>query len=203
MIIIINYGIGNLDSVVRAFRRADAEVAISSTREDLSAAEGIVLPGVGSFGQAMASLRESGLLPVLNQKVLENHTPVLGICLGFQMFTRCSEEGDAEGLGWIEGQTRRLSSGPLPIPHIGWNDLARRGDSVLLAGVPDDACFYFAHSYFVECREDAVLATTDYGMPFAAAVEAGPIFGTQFHPEKSLANGLKVVRNFVEYCRRA
>jgi glutamine amidotransferase len=202
MIVIINYGIGNLDSVVRAFRRADAAVAISSDVKAVEAAEGVVLPGVGSFEPAMATLRDSGLLPVLNRRVFEARTPVLGICLGFQMFTRHSEEGDAEGLGWLDGRTRRLSC-DLPIPHIGWNDTARRGDSILFAGVPEDASFYFAHSYCVECQDDAIRATTEYGESFASAVEAAPIFGTQFHPEKSLANGLKVVRNFVEYCRHA
>ena len=203
MIIIVNYGIGNLDSVVRAFRRAGAEVAISSNSADLAGAEGIVLPGVGSFDKAMDCLRESGLLPVLNRKVLEERTPVLGICLGFQMFTRRSEEGATEGLSWLDGETRRFPHGAVPIPHIGWNDVARRRESVLFEGVPEDACFYFAHSYCVQCPEENVLGTTEYGTTFVSCVEAGHIFGTQFHPEKSLASGLRVVRNFVEFCRRA
>jgi imidazole glycerol-phosphate synthase subunit HisH len=205
MTTIVNYGIGNLDSVLRAFRNCSDAASISNDPAEIAAAERIVLPGVGSFAKAMEYLRQSGLLPVLEKKVLEEKTPVLGICLGFQMFTRHSEEGDAEGLGWIDGYTRKFDftgiEGPrLKIPHMGWNDLQAAKESPLLAGIHPDACFYFAHSYYVSCDDNAaVLARSAYGLDFVSAVHRGNIFGTQFHPEKSHANGLQLIRNFLEY----
>lgn len=205
MIAIVNYGIGNLDSVLRAFHNCGADTCICDDVSGIEAAERIVLPGVGSFAKAMEYLRQSGLMPVLNRRVLEEHVPVLGICLGFQMFTRHSEEGDAEGLGWIDGETRRFNfetlDGPrLKIPHMGWNDLQARKESPLLAGIHPDACFYFAHSYYVSCSDsDAVLTKSVYGTEFVSSVQQGNIFGTQFHPEKSHASGLQLLRNFMGY----
>lgn len=208
MIAIINYGIGNLDSVARAFRKCGAEVTVAVSPDQITGADHIVLPGVGSFGKAMEVLTDSGLLPELNRKVLEEKTPVLGICLGFQMMTHYSEEGDARGLGWLDGETRRFRfdglEQPLKTPHMGWNDLQRKKESPLLDKIHPDACFYFAHSFCVSCREEsAVLATSCYGNEFVSAAHKGNIFGTQFHPEKSHANGLQMIRNFVEYQHHA
>ena len=204
MITIVNYGIGNLDSVLRAFRKSGADVVLSSEVKDLEAADHIVLPGVGSFAKAMQYLRASGLTETLNRKVLEEKTPVLGICLGFQMLMRHSGEGDAEGLGWINGDTRRFDfqalDPPPKIPHMGWNDLAAQKQSPLLASIHPDACFYFAHSYCVSCDDaSAILTTSTYGYEFVSAVQQDNIFGTQFHPEKSHANGLQLVKNFIGY----
>ncbi len=204
MIAIVNYGIGNLDSVCRAFQRHGAETVIAERPEEIEPADHIVLPGVGFFSKAMRYLDESGLLPVLNVKVLEAKTPILGICLGFQMFMCRSEEGGVEGLGWIDGEAKRFrfdGLDPTPkMPHMGWNDLSAQKESPLLAGIHPGACFYFAHSYAVRCRDaDAVLTTSQYGHGFVSAVHKGNIFGTQFHPEKSHANGLKLIENFLGY----
>jgi len=203
MIVIVDYGIGNLQSVERAFIKVGAQARISSQPEDLETAEKIVLPGVGSFAKGMINLKHYGMLPVLNHKVLHQRTPFLGICLGFQMITNCSEEGDAEGLGWINAKTERFRfDGPgsqYRIPHIGWNDLSMRRDSPLLKNFQVTSCFYFAHSYYVTCDEkDAIVATTEYGCEFVSVIQKDNIFGMQFHPEKSHANGLAVIRNFVK-----
>lgn len=208
MIVIVNYGIGNLDSVLRAFRSQDADVRISSNPGELAQARGVVLPGVGSFGKAMEYLTRSDLFPVLQEKVLEEKRPILGICLGFQMFTTWSEEGGVEGLGWVDAQTKRFNfdgMDPQPkMPHMGWNDLQRRKESPLFEGIHPSACFYFAHSYCVSCNDrDAVLAETDYGYKYVSAVQKENIFGTQFHPEKSHANGLQMVRNFIGLAENA
>ncbi len=208
MIVIVNYGIGNLDSILRAFRRQGADVRLSSSAAELKQAQGVILPGVGSFAKAMEYLTRSELFPVLQSKVLEERRPILGICLGFQMFTKWSEEGDAEGLGWIDAQTKRFNFNgmePQPkMPHMGWNDLKRHKDSPIFEGIHKDACYYFAHSYCVSCNdEDAVLAETNYGYPFVSAVQKDNIFGTQFHPEKSHANGLQLVQNFIGLAENA
>jgi glutamine amidotransferase len=206
MIAIVDYGIGTLDSVARALHKVGAEAVITTDPAELERADGIVLPGVGSFDQAMNTLREHGLLPVLERRVVAEKTPVLGICLGMQMFARRSEEGVAEGLGWLDAESVRFAhdTSQFKIPHLGWNDVQRLHESPLFQGIREDAPFYFAHSYHVVCRvQDDVLARTDYGTPFVSAIERGNIFGTQFHPEKSHANGVCVVHNFVERCRHA
>lgn len=204
MIVIIDYGIGNLQSVQRSFQRIGAAAEISSKPEDLMRADRIVLPGVGSFAEGMDNLRRYGLLPVLNQKVREQGTPFLGICLGFQMLTNRSEEGETEGLGWIDAETTRFQSdsagSQYRIPHMGWNDLVVRRETSLLNGLSAASCFYFAHSYYVTCHDqDIILATTQYGREFVTVIQKDNIFGAQFHPEKSQENGLAILRNFVAY----
>jgi len=207
MITIINYGIGNLDSVLRAFRKCGAEVEVSSDPAVIAGARGVVLPGVGSFAEAMGHLRSRGLVEVLDECVMGRKVPVLGICLGFQMFTRHSEEGDAAGLGWIPGVTRRFDFGEneagLRVPHMGWDDVTWRGPVPLVADIPAKACFYFAHSYYVECDEEYVLARSEYGLPFVSAVWRENLVGFQFHPEKSHAVGLRLLGNFVDMVNRA
>lgn len=203
MIVIIDHGIGNLQSVKRAFDKIGAPAMISSLPEELEAAERIVLPGVGSFAEGMDNLRRCGMLPVLNRKVHEQGTPVLGICLGFQMLTHRSDEGDAAGLGWIDGETHQIQfeqpNPRLKVPHMGWNTLTHHNGCQLLKGLTTEACFYFAHSYRVSCNdESAIAATTHYGCDFVSVAQKKNIFGTQFHPEKSQANGLTVLKNFVE-----
>ncbi len=208
MIAIVNYDMGNLDSVARAFRQCGAEAVLTSNPEEIERAAGVVLPGVGFFDEAMRNLKEGGLDTLLTRRALEERVPFLGICLGFQMFTKHSEEGDAPGLGWIDGVTRRFrfddAEEPLKVPHMGWNELSPRKDSPLLEGIAPDSCFYFAHSYCVFCEEeDAVLATTSYGTEFVSAVARDNLFGVQFHPEKSHRAGLQMIANFTGMTRHA
>ncbi|HIE99087.1 MAG: imidazole glycerol phosphate synthase subunit HisH [Fuerstiella sp.] len=204
MIAVIDCGMGNLQSVIRGLQKAGGTAVVSSRCDDVAAADRIVLPGVGSFGHGMENLRNAKLMSVLTKKVREDNTPLLGICVGHQMLTTFSEEGAVAGLGWIDGTTTRLPSqsqcGSVKIPHMGWNTLQNRKDCPLLRGIPDDACFYFAHSYSVACAEDqTVVATTEYGCSFASIVQKDNVFGVQFHPEKSHANGITVLRNFLDY----
>jgi len=142
---------------------------------------------------------------MLNRKVLEEHTPILGICLGMQLFTKHSEEGDAAGLGWIDADSRRFrfdAGSGLRVPHVGWNTIQRRQPSALLEGVPSDQQFYFVHSYHVVCRDpDDVLTTTWYGHDFVSAVHRGNILGVQFHPEKSHEEGMRLIANFIKQFR--
>lgn len=203
MIVVIDCGMGNLQSVTRGLRQAGGNAVVSSSEDDVRRAQHIVLPGVGSFAQGIHNLTSCGLLPVLTERAVEERIPVLGICLGHQLLTNFSEEGDQEGLGWIEARTRRIpvadDNPPLKLPHMGWNTLNRTTSCSLLDGIPDDACFYFAHSYAVSCSDETVVAaTTDYGEPFVSVMRRDNICGVQFHPEKSHAHGITVLRNFLQ-----
>ncbi len=204
MIVIIDYGMGNLRSVLKAFMRLGIEATISSDPHEILVADKLILPGVGHFKQGMNNLRATGIQNILNQKVIAQKTPILGICLGFQLFSNHSEEGDAEGLGWINADTKKIifdSEVPsrFRVPHMGWNTLQQDGCSELLSEISDDDIFYFVHSYHLVCKNnDDVIATTDYGIRFVSAIQKGNIFGTQFHPEKSHAAGLKILRRFSE-----
>lgn len=201
LIAIIDYGIGNLQSVAAAFRRTGAMVRVSAEPADVMAADKLVLPGVGSFAAGMEHLRSRGLLEALDRRVMADKTPILGICLGFQMFSRRSEEGSAAGLGWLAAETRRLPfyrPDEPKVPHLGWSEVSFDPTHRLLQGVPPRTCFYFAHSYAVCCdRPEDVLATTRYGVDFVAAAHAGNIYGIQFHPEKSHGAGQRLIDNFV------
>lgn len=203
VVTIIDYGSGNLLSVAKAFRRLQPDVRVSNKAADVAAADKIVLPGVGSLADGMRQLEASGIAEVLRRRVAEQNTPLLGICLGLQMFTRHSEEGDAPGFGWIDAETLRFrpaEGSGLKVPHMGWNEVHLKRDHPIVRGIPSGACFYFAHSYRVLCNDpDDVLATTDYGGPFASAVQRGHLFGLQFHPEKSHDLGARLIRNFLEY----
>jgi imidazole glycerol-phosphate synthase subunit HisH len=201
MIAIVDCGIGNVGSVLNMFRRIGAPTVVSGDPDVVGAAEKLVLPGVGAFDHGMSRLRRSGLIPTLERRVLGDAIPILGICLGLQLFTRASEEGVEEGLGWLPGRTVRfrLTEPPndaLKVPHMGWNTVreARPDAWPSLSGQPR---FYFVHSYHVVCdHEDDVLATARYGYDFAAAVRRGTMMGVQFHPEKSHRHGMAVLRDF-------
>lgn len=200
MIAIVDYGVGNLASVANMFRRIDIRnVLVTRDEEKLMKAEKILLPGVGSFDGGMGRLLESGLVPLLNKRVLEDKVPVLGICLGMQMLTRRSEEGSIPGLGWLEADTVKLNPDPelnLKVPHMGW-DYIRVKRSNPLVGMNEKARFYFVHSFHVKCDNEAdVLATSDFGGEFTCMVQNGNIFGAQFHPEKSLKYGMQLLSNF-------
>ncbi len=200
MIVIIDYGMGNLHSVSNAVRYLGYPYQVSDQRSVIESADKLILPGVGAFSTGMASLRERGLVDVLNREVQERQKPMLGICLGVQLFARESQEGGRfEGLGWIDATVERLapSRKDLKIPHVGWNSLSAKPDP-LFASVPDGASFYFVHSYHVKCRDaGAVIASTDYGGSFTAGVRQRNIVGVQFHPEKSKNAGLQLLGNFL------
>jgi len=208
MIVIIDYGIGNLQSVQRAFEKVGAKAQISQDPETLKTAEKIVLPGVGSFAEGMANLHRYGFVSVLEQRVVKEGVPFLGICLGFQMLTNRSEEGEARGLGWINGETKQFHfdgpGGQYRIPHMGWNEVSGNSNNPLFKDLPDHSCFYFAHSFYVTCQDqNSVMASTQYGHEFVSVVQKGNIFGTQFHPEKSHLNGLTVIKNFMRHSQDA
>lgn len=203
MIAIVDYGIGNLGSVSKAFRACGAEVALTADPEALRRAEALVLPGDGAFGAAMDELRARGLLePVL--RAARAGTPLLGICVGMQLLLQESEEHDRHaGLGLLPGRVRRLPDGPLPVPHMGWNRLERRRPHPVLDAVADGAHVYFVHSYFCDAPAEVVLATADYGIELPAVVGAGNLLGLQFHPEKSQGVGLRLIAGFVAWATRA
>ena len=197
-IAVIDYGAGNLTSVSKALELTGAEVAVTSEGKIIEKADGVVLPGVGSFGDAINRLRDLGLIQVLESGLRQNK-PFLGICLGFQMlFTESEEEGRHPGLNWFRGRVKRFQHG-LKIPQVGWNRVRSVKENPLLAGVPDQSFFYFVHSYYVDPEEDGIVAArTDYGGDFVSMIQHGNIFAMQFHPEKSGDIGQLVLRNFYQ-----
>jgi glutamine amidotransferase len=203
MMVIIDYGMGNLRSILNKLQRMDAEAIISSKVEDIEKAGKLILPGVGSFATGMENLERYDLVSILTKKVIADKTPILGICLGMQLLTRRSEEGNADGLGWIDAETKEFEFErkdiELKIPHIGWNTIDIRRNSALLKGIPPNSTFYFVHSYHVCCNgTNSVVATTNYGYVFTSVIQKENIFGTQFHPEKSHKNGVRLLKNFLE-----
>jgi glutamine amidotransferase len=196
VIAIVDYGIGNLGSVTKGFRRAGAEVELTGDPALLRRADALVLPGDGAFGATMAEIEGRGLVPLLREAVAAG-TPLIGICIGMQLlFEESEEHGRHRGLGFLPGRVRRFDDS-LTVPHMGWNSLRARRAHPLLDGVADGAHVYFVHSYYCEAPEDVVIATSDYGRDFAAIVGRGSVLGLQFHPEKSQAVGQKLVANFV------
>jgi glutamine amidotransferase len=205
MLVIVDYKMGNLGSIQNMLRRQDVAATISSDPRVIESATALILPGVGAFDHGMRQLRELGIEPVLHAKVLEQHTPVLGICLGMQLLTRCSEEGQLPGLGWIDAETRRFVPArfdqPRKVPHMGWNFVEPSRPHVLFEN-PGPFRFYFVHSYHVCCRDRAdELAVCHYGYPFTAAVCRDNILGVQFHPEKSHRFGWELLANYARYCK--
>ncbi|MCR3922250.1 MAG: imidazole glycerol phosphate synthase subunit HisH [Firmicutes bacterium] len=196
MIVIIDYGVGNLRSVQNGFAEAGFTTVVSGDPRDLEAADGLVLPGVGAFGSAMDNLRQNQLHQVVRQQVNKG-VPLLGICVGLQLlFERSEERGEHAGLGLLAGDVVQFQ-GELKVPQIGWNQLQMQREHPLLAGVKDGDYFYFVHSYYARpTAADVTLATSDYGIPFAAVVQHENIFGIQFHPEKSSRLGLRILQNF-------
>ena len=200
---ILDYGMGNLRSVQKALEHVGALPEITSDRERVRAADGIVLPGVGAFPKAMEAVRRLELDSLLRESAAAG-TPVLGICLGVQLlFERSSELGGAEGIGLLEGSVESLDAGGLKIPQIGWNPVAWRRDDELTTGLGNPCAFYHVHSFAPRpARDEDVLGSADYGGEFVSAVARPPVYGVQFHPEKSGPDGLRLLGNFVRCCVR-
>ena len=203
MITVVDYGVGNLRSVAKALEAVGAEVRVSSRAEDLRQAERLVLPGVGAFAPGMANLKAAGLVDVLTEEVRDRGKPLLAICLGQQLLARESEEdGLHAGLGWLPGRVVEfdLRGTSLKVPHMGWNEVLPQEESPFFEGLGPASNFYFVHSYHVVCDDpQMVVATARYGITFTAALRHENIFATQFHPEKSQENGLRLLRNFVAW----
>ncbi|MGA0557720.1 imidazole glycerol phosphate synthase subunit HisH [Larkinella sp. VNQ87] len=201
-IVIVDYGMGNLRSVLNKFRKLGVACEISAEPRAVEEASGLILPGVGHYGRAMDKLRRLDLLDLLNQRVQDDRVPVMGICLGMQLLMEHSEEGDAEGLGWIKGDTIRfrLDDRPtLKIPHIGWNSIRQARPHPISDGLTQDELFYFVHSFHVSLTDPTdALHVTNYGYEFVSAVQRNHIFGFQYHPEKSQDAGIQVFRNFIQ-----
>lgn len=203
MIVIVDYGMGNVGSIRNMLHRVGAASVIAADPEAIRAADKLILPGVGAFDTAMERLERLRLVGVLTEKVVHEKTPILGICLGMQLLSRRSEEGQRAGLGWIDADTVRFrledSHGGLRLPHMGWNAIDVRRSSPILDDRYDESRFYFVHSYHVRCAdEEDVLAVATYGIEFHAAVIRRNIMGTQFHPEKSHKFGMRLLRHFAE-----
>lgn len=203
MITIIDYGLGNILAFSNVYKRLNIPVMVAKSAADLQGATKLILPGVGSFDHAMELLQKSGMRNTLDELVISQAVPVLGICVGMQILAATSEEGRLRGLGWIDGEVRRFDfsamSQPLQLPHMGWNDVQPRDSTTLFAGLNTGARFYFLHSYYFQCAcNENVLAQTEYGVIFSCAVQSKNIFGVQFHPEKSHNFGMQLLKNFAE-----
>jgi imidazole glycerol-phosphate synthase subunit HisH len=203
MITIIDYKTGNLGSIQNILKRIGEESIVTSDKAEITKAKKIILPGVGAFDTGMRNLIQLDLVDILNQKVLIEKTPVLGICLGMQLLSKSSEEGNLPGLGWINAQTMRFNftdTLEYKIPHMGWNFVFQKKESKLFNNMYPDARFYFVHSYFLKSNDLAdILTTTNYEIDFTSSVEKCNILGVQFHPEKSHKFGMKILKNFVDF----
>lgn len=199
---VINYGMGNLQSVKKKLDRLKVNGIITSDENEILAADKIILPGVGHFAKAMENLRTLDLIETLNEAVLVNKTPILGICLGMQLMAKSSEEGSVDGLGWLDAQVVKLSvTNKLiyKIPHIGWNQISIKKSSKLMRGIENGAEFYFVHSYHVKLLNPSdELNSTEYETSFSSAIEKDTIFGVQYHPEKSHDVGELLLKNFLD-----
>ena len=200
MIAIIDYDAGNIKSVEKALHYLGEETVVSRDPQVLLSADKVILPGVGSFGDAMNNLNKFGLVPVIRE-LTEKETPFLGICLGLQLlFERSDETPGVEGLGILKGEILRIPDQPgLKIPHMGWNSLKYPNEGRLFRGIPEDSYVYFVHSYYLKAEDESIVtATTEYSTLIHASVESGNVFACQFHPEKSSDVGIQILKNFVE-----
>lgn len=197
---IIDYQMGNIRSVQKAFYTLDIPAVISNKADDLKNASHLILPGVGHFSKGMENIKKFGLQDLLNELVVIKGKPILGICLGMQLMSDFSEEGNSDGLSWIKGKTIRFKNINLKIPHTGWNSVIKINDNSLLNDINEESEFYFVHSYHVICDniQDIILKST-YGIEFVSGFRKKNIVGLQFHPEKSHSDGLKLLKNFI-YC---
>ena len=204
MIAIIDYDAGNIKSVKKALLSLGEEVVITRDAEKILSADGVILPGVGAFGDAMEKLHSYGLIEII-KKCVNNGTPFLGICLGLQLLFESSEESPGvEGLHILDGRILRIPDAPgLKIPHIGWNDLSFPNVGKLFQGLPENSYVYFVHSYYLQAADEKIVtATTEYGTHIHASVEKGNVYACQFHPEKSSDVGLQILKNFIAITKK-
>lgn len=204
MIIILDYNVGNLSAIRNMLKRCGTTAIISADPKDIENGTKFILPGVGSFDHGISNLRSADYFPILKKKVLQERSPILGICLGAQLLAGSSEEGDLPGLNWIEGKVVRFKKeemdNDLKIPHMGWADVQGFENSKLFTGMYQEPRFYFVHSYHLQLDSSAdTLASANYGYDFAVGIEHENILGVQFHPEKSHKFGMKLLENFVKY----
>lgn len=199
MIVVVDYGVGNIASVLNMLKKVGAKAKASNSPQDLEQAHKLILPGVGAFDAGMRTLRASGLIDVLDEQVLSERKPVMGICLGSQMLGCRSEEGEEPGLGWIDMDIVRFEKRDgRKVPHMGWNLVSPRVEHPILAGVNEESRYYFVHSYYMLPKmESNTLLVANYGQEFAAGVMKDNIYGFQFHPEKSHKFGMQLFKNFV------
>ncbi len=203
MITIINYGSGNIAALANIYNQIGVPFSIASKPSELLPASKLILPGVGAFDPTMKLLNDSGITEVLNELVVVNKIPILGICVGMHIMANGSEEGHIEGLGWIDAHVKRFDKSIFTtaphLPHMGWNSAEPSRQNLLFNNIDHQKGFYFLHSYYIDCkRAENILAETFYGIHYASAVTEGHIFGVQFHPEKSHSNGIQILTNFAE-----
>lgn len=210
MIVIVDYGVGNAASIMNMIRKADGNAIISSDIEQINSASAIVLPGVGAFDSGIVKLKQSGLIDVVQSRVLQDKIPFLGICLGMQLIFEKSEEGQMPGLGWLKGEVKKFNFSdvsldkPLKIPHMGWNVIRPVNFETLYMNMEQQARFYFVHSYHVVCEDKSdILAKATYGYDFTCSVNHENIWGVQFHPEKSHRFGVQFFKNFLKIIEHA
>lgn len=203
MISILDYGSGNINAIRNIYERLNIPSELISSVGEIEKAERVILPGVGAFDETISTLREKGIVDILNRRVEKGNLLIFGICVGMQMLANCSEEGSLAGLGWIPGEVKKfdknLIQGKPKLPHLGWNSISIVKDCPLFKGIDEEIGFYFVHSYYFNCKYvENVLTTTDYGITFHSAISRGNVYGVQFHPEKSHDNGIQLLRNFAE-----
>lgn len=203
MITIIDYGLGNIRAFQNVYEKLSIPVKVARVPGEVENATKIILPGVGSFDYAMRQLNRSGMREVLEERVLVDKIAVMGICVGMQMLADSSEEGNECGLGWIKGNVCKFDANLIHfksrLPHMGWNTIIPKDNVYLFNGIENQARFYFLHSYYFECNDEAhVISRTDYGITYASAVNKENVFGIQFHPEKSHNNGIRLLNNFAK-----
>ena len=201
-IAIIDYGLGNLHSVLGAVRKVGYDAVITNKKIEIQNADRLILPGVGAYADGMRNLKKLNLIESLEELVNLKKKPILGICLGFQLMAKESFEfGHHKGLGWIDASVEKFKfeDKKVRVPHVGWNDLLKHRDTILWDGIPTDTIFYYVHSYYVNCKnENVITGKCRYGIEFVSAIQKQNIFATQFHPEKSQFYGLKIIKNFIE-----
>ncbi len=205
MIVLIDYGVGNISAFLNIYKQLNIPARTAKTESELDGAQKIILPGVGHFDYAMQRFNDSGMRERVNKLVTQDKIPVVGICVGMQMMAGKSDEGELEGLGWIDADVVKFDdaqrSAKMPLPHMGWNDVYPTRPNPLFTGLETDARFYFLHSYYFKChRPEDSIAEADYGIRFTCSVNKENVYGVQCHPEKSHHFGIQLLKNFAELC---